>query len=244
MSDDSYIVMNIEHQYGPRTVLKIKSLTIRQGEFVTLVGPSGAGKSTLLRLLALLEVPTMGKVQLLIDGRTIKHETATIHDRRQIGMVFQQPLLLSRNVRDNVAYGLRLRGDQEPMAKVDSMLQRLNMLDMANAGAQTLSGGEKQRVALARTFVLQPRILLLDEPTANLDPANVELVEHLLREYHQQQRTTIVMVTHHIFQARRLASRVGLLLGGELIEIASTEQFFTAPDDPRTAAFTSGKFVY
>jgi tungstate transport system ATP-binding protein len=159
-------------------------------------------------------------------------------------MVFQRPLLLSRSVRANVAYGLNLRGHTNPMPQVEAMLERVDMRKLADVPAHTLSGGEIQRVALARALVLEPRVLLLDEPTANLDPANVRIIEALLREQHERYHTTIVVVTHNVFQARRLATRVAFLLESELVETLSTEQFFDAPRDERTAAFVSGDLVY
>jgi tungstate transport system ATP-binding protein len=234
----------VEQVYGARTVLRLPSLTILQGEILALVGPSGAGKSTLLRLLALLEEPKRGEILLHSGDRRVSYASASIAERRQIAMVFQRPVLLSRSVRANVAYGLRLRGERDGRERVDGALERVSLMSLANARPRTLSGGEMQRVALARALVLEPRVLLLDEPTANLDPSNVRLIENLVREQHEAYGTTIIMVTHNVFQARRLATRVALLLDGELVESAPAEQFFDAPQDPRTAAFMSGDLVY
>jgi tungstate transport system ATP-binding protein len=244
MNHPVYVLEQIEQVYGKRTVLQLPALRIEAGEVLALVGPSGAGKSTLLRLLALLETPTLGTVYVGLDQLMTPHSSATICERRQIGMVFQRPVLLSRSVRANVTYGLRLRGQRDGRAQVDEMLDRVALLPLANAPARTLSGGEMQRVALARTLVTQPQVLLLDEPTANLDPFNVTLIETLLREQHQQHHTTMILVTHNVFQARRLATRVGLLLDGRLVEIAPTDTFFNFPQDRRTAAFVSGELVY
>jgi tungstate transport system ATP-binding protein len=143
-----------------------------------------------------------------------------------------------------VAYGLHLRGERDSRARVDAVLDRVLLLPLADAHPGTLSGGEMQRVAVARALVLEPRILLLDEPTANLDPANVRLLEDLFREQHEDYGTTIVLVTHNVFQARRLADRVALLLDGRLVEVAGTAAFFESPRDPRTAAFVRGDYVY
>ena len=239
-----YELDRVQHRYGPRTVLRIDALRIEAGEVFALVGPSGAGKSTLLRLLALLEAPSQGRVTLRLDGVAADYATATLDARRQMAMVFQRPLLLSRSVRANVAYGLRLRGCRDVEAAVDAALARVSLAHLADAPARTLSGGEMQRVALARALVLEPRVLLLDEPTSNLDPYNVRIIEDLIGEQHAQHKTTIVLVTHNVFQARRLATRVALLLDGALVEVASTEPFFTAPRNPRTRAFTSGDLVY
>jgi tungstate transport system ATP-binding protein len=115
---------------------------------------------------------------------------------------------------------------------------------LAQANARTLSGGEIQRVALARALVIEPTVLLLDEPTANLDPYNVKLIEQIITEVNREAGTTVVLVTHNVFQAKRLAHRTGLLLEGRLVEIAETATFFSAPTDPRTRAFVQGDMVY
>jgi tungstate transport system ATP-binding protein len=225
-------------------VLRIPSLSIERGEVFALVGPSGAGKSTLLRLLALVEAPSTGTIHLAVNNRQTTHATASIEDRRRLAMVFQRPVLLTRSVRANVAYGLRLRGNHDSSSRIASALERVLLTSLADAHPHTLSGGEMQRVAVARALVLEPEVLLLDEPTANLDPANVRIIEDLVREQRDQFGTTIVLVTHNVFQARRLATRVGLLLEGELIEVAPRDRFFDSPADPRTEAFISGDLVY
>ncbi len=244
MSTPLYTLRDVRQVYGTRTVLDIPALTVQRGEVLAVVGPSGAGKSTLLRLMALLETPTQGEMLLHLDGERVSAATASIAQRRLLAMVFQRPALLSRNVRANVAYGLRLRGERNGQKRVDAALERVSLTHLAHAHPRTLSGGEMQRVAVARALVLEPRVLLLDEPTANLDPYNVRLIESLIREQHAAHETTIILVTHNIFQARRLATRVVLLLEGALIEEAPAEQFFDAPRDSRTAAFLSGEFVY
>ena len=239
-----YTVHDLRHQYGERAVLRLADLQIEAGGIFALVGPSGSGKSTLLRLLALLEQPTHGQLDLHLDGQSITSSSATIEERRQLAMVFQRPVLLSASVEANIAFGLYIRGEQQRQKLVQQVLERVALSHLAKTRATTLSGGEMQRVAVARALVLQPKVLILDEPTANLDPYNVRLIEELIREQHQQQQTTIILVTHNIFQAQRLATRVALLLDGELIEVAPTETFFHAPQDPRTAAFVSGELVY
>jgi len=157
--------------------------------------------------------------------------------------VFQRPLLLSRSVRDNVAYPLHLRG-RNGQERVDEALERVGLLPLARQAARTLSGGEAQRVALARALVVEPTVLLLDEPTANLDPYNVGVIEEIVQQLNAERGTTLVLVTHNVFQARRLASRVVFLLNGSVVEVADKEQFFAAPRDPRTAAFVRGDMVY
>jgi tungstate transport system ATP-binding protein len=145
---------------------------------------------------------------------------------------------------DNVAFGLQLRGQGKNRQKIDGALDRVGLLPFGNQRARTLSGGEAQRVALARAMVIEPEVLLLDEPTANLDPYNVTLIEQITRELNQSQGTTVVLVTHNVFQAKRLAYRVGLFLEGKVVEVAATEQFFAHPEDERAAAFVRGDLVY
>ncbi len=239
-SEAIYTLDSIIHAYGQRTVLQIGSLSIRRGEIVALVGPSGAGKSTLLRLLNFLETPTSGR--LTFAGQVVSSDVP-LGLRRQVTTVFQRPSLLHASVWDNVAYGLRLRG-VAPHPAVDGMLERVGLMHLAHHRAHTLSGGEMQRVALARALVFEPEVLLLDEPTANLDPFNVGLIEDIVRETNRVRQTTIVLVTHNVFQARRLAHRTGLLLAGRLIEIGETPRIFSAPRDERTAAFVRGDMVY
>jgi tungstate transport system ATP-binding protein len=123
-------------------------------------------------------------------------------------------------------------------------LQDVGLHKLADQRARTLSGGEAQRVALARAIVLQPAVLLLDEPTANLDPYNAGLIEQIIRQLNEERRMSMVLVTHNVFQARRLASRAVLMLDGQVIEVAETERFFSQPVDARTLAFVRGEMVY
>jgi tungstate transport system ATP-binding protein len=218
-ADVLYHVTSVQQRYGARLVLDVENLEIRRGESLAIIGPSGAGKSTLLRLLQFLETPTTGST------------------------VFQRPLLLDRSVRGNVAFGLRVRGraDQRPI--VDRLLDALALGPLADVSARRLSGGEIQRVAVARALAVNPDVLLLDEPTANLDPRNVRLVEDLVNE-RRARGVTIVLVAHQVFQARRLADRTALLLDGRIVEMGPTLRVLDAPSDPRTRAFLHGEMVY
>ncbi len=235
-----YRIEDLKKEYAGRTVVDIARLDVRAGEVLALVGPSGAGKSTLLRLLNFLEQPTRGRI--VYRGESV-NGNVPLKTRRQVTTVFQRPVLLRATARANVAYGLGLRGERGD-GRIDAMLARVGLGDLAHAPAHKLSGGEMQRVALARALVVDPQVLLLDEPTANLDPYNVGLIEEIVREHNRARGTTIVLVTHNVFQAKRLARRVGLMLGGRLIEIAATKEFFDSAKDPRTAAFVRGDMVY
>lgn len=235
-----YRLEKLKKEYGARTIIDVDALEIAGGEILALVGPSGAGKSTLLRLLNFLESPTSGS--LFYAGQSVNGNLA-IETRRQVTTVFQRPMLLRDSVHANIAYGLGLRG-QHGDGLIDEMLMRVGLRDLADAPAHKLSGGEMQRVALARALVIDPQVLLLDEPTANLDPYNIGLIEEIVREHNRARGTTIVLVTHNVFQAKRLAHRIGLMLSGKIIEVQNNPAFFDSPIDPRTAAFVRGEMVY
>jgi tungstate transport system ATP-binding protein len=237
-----YSLEAVGQSYGGRPVLRIDRLDVARGETLCLVGPTGAGKSTLLRLLAGLEAPAAGSARLdghPLDGRELPPEV-----RHRVTLVFQKPILLAGAVRHNLAYGLRLRGAGRRAERVSAVLERLGLGGLGARHSLSLSGGEAQLVALARALVLEPEVLLLDEPTAHLDPARVALVEEVVGQAQRARGTTVVWATHNLFQARRVARRVALLLDGRLVEEAPAEQFFTAPRDARTAAFVRGEMVY
>jgi len=237
-----YRLENVCKAYEGRRVLDIARLDVWAGEILAVVGPSGAGKSTLLRLLNFLEPPTSGYLQ--YRGFASNGAVPPLDLRRQVTTVFQRPILLNRSVADNVAYGLRLRGRRNVKAQVAAALEMVGLTELSKAPAHTLSGGEAQRVALARALVIEPDVLLLDEPTANLDPYNVNLIEQIIVKVNRERSTTMVLVTHNVFQARRLAHRAALMLEGRIVEVADTQTFFESPADARTTAFVRGEMVY
>jgi len=239
MSAPLYELRQVEVTYANRRVLEVDQLTVQEGETLVVVGPNGAGKSTLLRLLNFLEPPTVGALH--FRGEPAPHP-APLELRRRVTTLFQRPALLNRTVWDNVAYGLRLRG-QAPGEPLRGLLRSLDLEGLADARAGSLSGGEAQRVALARALAVQPEVLLLDEPTANLDPYNLAVVEGMIQQLRAEGSCTLVVVTHNVFQARRLADRVAMLHGGRLIEAAAAAAFFDRPQDLRAAAFVRGELV-
>ncbi|MCG8586109.1 MAG: ATP-binding cassette domain-containing protein [Pirellulales bacterium] len=236
-------IANLEQSYEDGFCLRVDSIAINKGQTHCLVGPTGAGKSTLLRLIAGAQRPASGHVS--FDGMTPNTHESTLAIRRRIAMVFQRPLLLNTSVRANVEYGLRVRGvlGQE-LSNVESILARFRLESLESQIATTLSGGQMQLVALARALVLTPELLILDEPTANLDPAHVALVEKALKETAARNDMTILWATHNLFQARRVADQVALILDGRIVEDAPTQSFFESPQDPRTADFVEGRMVY
>ncbi len=236
-----YHLREVRLMRGTGFTLTIDDWQHPHGEPLCLVGPTGAGKTTLLRVLTGLQPLESGRLD--FDGHAWPNGLDPFADVRQITLVPQRPILLSRSVRANLEYGLHLRGI-EANEKVDAMLNRLGLMKLAAQNAHTLSGGQIQLVALGRTLVLEPKVLLLDEPKANLDPGYVELVEQVLAECRRQQQTTLIWATHNLFQAQRVADWVGLMLGGRMIEIAAQDEFFHHPCDSRTADFVQGRMVY
>jgi tungstate transport system ATP-binding protein len=237
--------VNLTKQYGKKEVLRVEQLSVHKGCITGIIGPSGAGKSTLLRVLNRLEPSTQGEVRYFGEKASLsKMEKLAL--QRRMTMVFQKPALLDMSVYDNIAFGLRARRmeKREIGLRVQSVLETIGMADLSHQKAKTLSGGEAQRVAFARALVLRPEILFLDEPTANLDPANVELLESLITTLNQEVGTTVLIVTHNLFQAQRLAHHVAFLYQGALIEAGEGSQIFQAPQKEETRAFVEGKMIY
>ncbi len=235
----------VHKSFASKEVLRGLDAEIPAGETFAILGPSGAGKTTALRLLDLLETPDGGRV--LFHGEAIEvGSPEALRQRRRMAMVMQNPTVFRASAFDNVAYGLWLRGipDAEIRGRVFSALDFVGLLDAAKEPAERLSGGEQQRIAFARAAVLKPEILLLDEFTANLDPSNVRLLEGAIVRYRRETGCTIVIVTHNLFQAKRLADRVALLLDGRFVEVARADAFFETPARPETRAFLSGEMAY
>lgn len=243
MAETICLLEELVKVYSTKEVCHIDHLEIYKGEILSIMGPNGAGKSTLLRLLNFLEPPTSGAIY--FKGQKFSNSSQpSLSIRRQVTTVFQDPVLLTTTVEANVAYGLRMRRRKDSQRQVQEVLEKVGLLSLAKAKVSTLSGGEAQRVALARALAIEPEVLLLDEPTANLDPYNVNLMENLIISVNRELGTSIVLVTHNVFQAKRLSHRVAFLLNGRIVEVGKTEQVFSQPRDPRTAAFIRGEMVY
>ncbi len=214
-------------------------LVFEPGPRSIVLGPNGAGKSLLLRLCHGLIAPTAGRVLWAgLDGNSGGAA------RRAQAMVFQRPVLLRRSTAANVAYPLRLRGigREERKRRVGAALDLAGLSALAERPARVLSGGEQQRLSIARAWVSRPEVLFLDEPTAHLDPAATRAIEQLIEAIHRA-GTKIVMTTHDLGQARRLADEVLFLHGGRLLERAPAERFFAAPRSTEAARFLKGELV-
>lgn len=224
--------------FGKTQVIKETDLEIRKGEILTLIGPSGSGKSTILRLIDLLDLPTSGRI--LFDGQdTAASEKVRLAIRRRMAMVFQKPAVLNTTVARNVAFGLKFRGvpETETVRRVQEALDLVGLSDFSSRKAVTLSGGEMQRVALARAIVTGPEVLLLDEPTANLDPVSSDLIENLIIGINRKFATTIIMATHDMIQGQRLADRIGVIMNGRLVQTGTATEIFYQPGGKAIARF-------
>ncbi|WP_435067001.1 ABC transporter ATP-binding protein [Haloplanus sp. C73] len=249
---------HVTHAYDGETVVEDLSLSIDPGEVVAIIGPSGVGKTTILRILALFLEPTEGEVR--IDGKPIwsLDEDERLRLRRRIGMVFQEASLFDATVARNVEYGLRVRqswrdrlrdelwsiaGSNGTPEAVTEALDLVGLTEKVNQEARSLSGGEAQRVSFARALAYEPRYLLLDEPTSDLDPRNTDLIEEAILEA-RDRGIGIGIATHDMHQAERIADRVAVVLGNGIAEFGPAEQVFENPSDERTAKFVSGELVY
>jgi tungstate transport system ATP-binding protein len=227
---------DVEVRASGGSILDLPRLDVEEGEIRVVLGPTGAGKSTLLRVMNLLQRPERGTVSW--RGAEVPWP-APLALRRRMAMVFQSPLLFSGSVLDNVEYGLRIRGErgEKARAKAEAMLRRLRIDHAAHQRAATLSGGEAQRAAMARAMVLEPELLLLDEPLSSLDePIRERLLEEL-RQIVRERRITCVYVTHEQAEAFALADRISVLHGGRLLQTGTPEEVFYRPTGRAVAEF-------
>jgi tungstate transport system ATP-binding protein len=225
-------------RYGENDILQNVNLKVEQGEVFALIGPTGAGKTSLLRLINLLDLPTSGEIY--FDGTSIAGSARpTIELRRRMAFVLQKPVVFNMSVYDNIACGLKWRKENKGdiRGKVDGILEMVALSGYKDRQARTLSGGEMQMVAIARAIVSEPELLLMDEPTANLDPASAAKIEALITDTIHRYNTTIIMSTHDMFQGQRLADRVGVLLNGQIQQSGYWRQVFESPRNEEVATF-------
>lgn len=225
----------VSQRYGEHWVLKRVSFSFTAGKVYGIIGPNGAGKSTLLRIMTAMEKPREGRV--FWEGQPL-HQPAG-----DITCMWQKPYLFQSRVRDNILYGLKIRGwpQAQQEKRLSDILERFRLADISSKFADRLSGGEGARVALARAVAPRPRLLVLDEPAANLDPAHTLSLETALLEICAEEGLTVVMVTHDMFQAKRVAHETLFLSEGVLEEWGPTAQIFHHPQAKKTRRFISGE---
>lgn len=245
---DALVLENLTVTSSDRPLLSIPFASFQRGTVYGIVGPSGAGKSTLLRVVNFLQRPDSGTFSLYnkkVDLTTLSHAMG-LTLQRQMAYVAQKPVMFQTTVFKNVALGLHYRGIPREIQKekVKKTLELVGLEALADRRATSLSGGEAQRIALARALVLEPQILLLDEPTSNLDPTNVSLIEQVLLRIRSESPVTILMVTHHLQQARRCTDQCIFLYDGQIVEQNDTDAFFRSPQTETLRDFISGKMVY
>jgi tungstate transport system ATP-binding protein len=235
-----YELREIHLQRNKSFCLHIPQLIVKATELLAIIGPTGAGKSSLLQLLTGLIPPHTGAIRFAEQGSYPWPLQVT----RQIVFVPQQPKFLRGTVLQNIAYGLQIRQLSTSTAKLMDWLDKFQLADLGHQSAQTLSGGQSQLLALARAFIIPASVYLLDEPTANLDPASVACVEKIVREEMSERKLTIVLATHQWYQAQRLSQQTAVLIEGKLIEVNATEMLFEHAQQEQTRNFLHGKMVF
>ncbi|WP_440320627.1 phosphate ABC transporter ATP-binding protein PstB [Laedolimicola sp.] len=246
-------IMNIEHLdlfYGDFQALKNVNMEIEKNEITAFIGPSGCGKSTFLKSLNRMNDMVAGcKItgKVTLNGQDI-YKGMDVNDlRRRVGMVFQKPNPFPMSIYDNIAYGPRTHGIRNK-AKLDEIVEESlrnaaiwdETKDRLKKSALGMSGGQQQRLCIARALAVKPEILLMDEPTSALDPISTSKIEDLCMEL--KKSFTIVMVTHNMQQAARISDKTAFFLLGEVIEYGNTDQIFSMPKDTRTENYISGRF--
>ncbi len=231
-------IYNLIKEYDGHRVVDIDSLTINQGSLLGIIGPNGAGKSTLLRLIGGLEKPTSGEIY--YDGQPFNPDIY-----KKMTVVFQKPYLLRTTVFQNVAYPLKIRKEnkEDIKRKTDQILKEMGLEFLKEQKSWTLSGGEMQKVALARALIFKPDLLILDEPTANIDPSSIAVMERMIQKIHEEEDTTIIIVTHNLQQAKRLCKEVAFMHKGRIEEKGDASQILYNAQKETTSTFIQGELL-
>ncbi len=213
-------VRNLKKVYNGKIVLDVDNLNFQEGKIYAIVGPNGSGKTTLLNILNLLEKPDEGQIFFHDQEITNKSNSDTLEIRRGMTLVNQDPFLFHSTVYDNIAYGLKIRSIPSKVQKsrIKSALNIVGLSGFKDRKANQLSGGEAQRVVIARALVIEPEVLFLDEPTANIDQKHIDVVERIIKKIKKEIKTTVIFTTHDLSQAYRLADEVISLLDGKIIK--------------------------
>ena len=247
---DKFSIKNLNLYYGDFHALKNVNLNFGANEITAFIGPSGCGKSTLLKSLNRMNDLVEGcriTGEVLLDGENVYGGMDVNLLRRRVGMVFQKPNPFPMSIYDNIAYGPRTHGVRSKV-KLDDIVERAlrsaaiwdEVKDRLKKSALGMSGGQQQRLCIARALAVQPEVLLMDEPTSALDPISTSRIEDLVAEL--KKAYTIVIVTHNMQQAARISDKTAFFLLGEVIEFGETETLFSVPKDRRTEDYITGRF--
>ncbi|AQS52427.1 Phosphate import ATP-binding protein PstB 3 [Jeotgalibaca dankookensis] len=244
-------VSNLDLWYSDFQALKDLDLNIQENEITALIGPSGCGKSTFLKSLNRMNDLIPGcriEGEILLDGQDIYANDYDVNLlRKRVGMVFQHPNPFPMSIYDNIAYGPRTHGVKDKKT-LDEIVERSlkgaaiwdEVKDQLNKNALRISGGQQQRICIARALAVEPEVLLMDEPTSALDPVSTAKIEDLVQDLKGEY--TIIMVTHNMQQAARVSDKTVFFLAGEIIEFGNTTEIFSNPKDKRTEDYVSGRF--
>lgn len=243
-------IKNLDLFYGSFQALKNINLSVKANEITAFIGPSGCGKSTLLKTINRMNDLIEGcKIngEVLLDGENIYGNMDTTLLRKRVGMVFQKPNPFPMSIYDNVAFGPRTHGIRGK-AKLDDIVERSlrnaaiwdELKDRLNKDALEISGGQQQRLCIARALAVEPEVLLMDEPTSALDPISTSKIEELVMSL--KEKYTIAIVTHNMQQAVRISDKTAFFLMGEIIEFGNTARLFSVPEDKRTEDYITGRF--
>ncbi len=204
-------IENLTKRYGDRTVLNIDNLILEEGKITGITGPNGSGKTTLLNIIGGIDAEYNGNVY--YNGKSLDNET-----KRNMTYLFQKPYLFRRSVYENIAYPLKLRNYANDKIKnlTNAIMENLEIKDLKDLKAHKLSGGESQKVALARALVFKPKLLLLDEPTSNIDPESIKILEREILRFNKETNATIIIITHNMEQTKRLCHKVVSLSNGKV----------------------------
>lgn len=231
----------LKKSYGSRVVLDVAHCEIERGVITGIIGPNGAGKTTLMNIIAGLDTPDSGEV--LYEHKS--GDFTPVVPTQAVTMLFQTPSMMRTTVEKNIAYPLRLRKLEREVIKrrTKNLMDEFDLTPLAISKAHRLSGGEAQKVALARAVALKPELLLLDEPTSNIDNASVAIIEKTLDKERSKHHMTSIIISHNLAQIRRLCDNVLFMYEGYLIEQGSMQQVLSNPKDPRTKAFVAGDLL-
>jgi len=231
-------IENLKKNYQGQCVLDIDNLTIDKGSFIGIIGSNGAGKSTLIKIIAGLTDASAGCIN-------YDDEKKSSRIQQKMTLVFQKPYLLRTTVFNNIAYPLTIRKvkREEIIKRVNEVMKSMDIEYLQNQKAWTLSGGEAQKVALARATVSKPSILLLDEPTANIDPSSVLVMEENIEKFHKENNSTVIIITHNLQQSKRLCNEVAYMNKGKIIESGKVKDVFSNPSNLLTKKFIEGEII-